>query len=132
MLMALSAAPAQADPLANVDPGATAVLNIHKSKQPNELGKESTGVDQGAAVDPLSNITFTAKRVDGIDLTKNDGWDEARKMTVESARAAPGTSSTAVTNAAGLAKFADRRPRCSKLARLKTWRPSTQTCQAST
>lgn len=60
---------------------------------------------------PLAGTTFTAKRIDDVDLTTAAGWVRARDMTVEEAHAAESTlTRTAVTDDEGTAVFADLPP----------------------
>ena len=56
---------------------------------------------------PAAGTVFTAKRIDGIDLTTDGGWQKAADMSVEQALDAPSTlTKTAVTDATGTAVIA--------------------------
>lgn len=88
-------APAQANPLGNIDPDLTATLSIHKSVQPAPAATTSSGGleivgDELAALElvPMDEITFTVQVVGGINLMENDGWVAAGEMTVDEAMAA--------------------------------------------
>lgn len=56
---------------------------------------------------PPAGTFFTVKRIDGIDLTTDAGWQKAADMSVEQALDAPSTlTKTAVTDATGTAVIA--------------------------
>lgn len=99
---------AQAAPIVDLDPDATATLNIHKFEQGDVLGVEANGLEQTVDMDPMGGITFTAKQVPGIDLTTNAGWEAAAALSLAEAQAntAAVTGTTATTDGDGLARFA--------------------------
>ncbi|GAA2829150.1 SpaH/EbpB family LPXTG-anchored major pilin [Leucobacter komagatae] len=98
---------AQAAPIVDLDPDATATLNIHKFEQGDVLGVEANGLEQTVDMEPMGGITFTAKQVPGIDLSTNAGWEAAANLTLAQAQAdtaaVAGTSAT--TDGTGLAQL---------------------------
>ncbi|MBN9611899.1 MAG: SpaH/EbpB family LPXTG-anchored major pilin [Actinobacteria bacterium] len=106
LLLPLSTAPAHADaPLSSLDPHAPTELVIHKLLQPQQYGAPATGLPiSTSGLTPVAGVTFTAKRVPGIDLTTSTGWDAARALTLSQAAAAvqhEPVAGTGVTGASG-------------------------------
>ncbi len=108
MLMAVSAAPAQADSsTSTIDASMNGTINIHKFEQPDALGDPSTGLPQDSTGTPLEGITFSAQRVGDVDLTTNDGWVRAGELTAaEAADLLAGDVHTGTTDVDGLASIA--------------------------
>ncbi|QOR71665.1 SpaH/EbpB family LPXTG-anchored major pilin [Ruania alkalisoli] len=77
-IVALSA-PAGAAPGPNLDPEATGSLTIHKYESPNEdPGLPNDGSEiPDPGLNPLEGVEFTLTQVTDIDLTTNEGWNEA-------------------------------------------------------
>ena len=76
------AAPASAASGPNIDPDTVGSLTIHKYQSPNEdpgLPNNGTEVDD-SDLTPLGGVEFTLTAVTDIDLTTNDGWDEAAEL----------------------------------------------------
>lgn len=119
LLLALGGATAaQAAPSTIPDAGATGSINIHKFEQPAGATDASDGlVRDTAGLTPLKDVTFSVRKVQGLDLSKNAGWIAATKHTVDAATgrvAGPGGAAvtlgdaqTQVTNGDGDATFAD-------------------------
>lgn len=60
-------------------------------------------LDGGASVE---GITFTVRRINDVDLTTDEGWELARNMTVDEAKARGlGPAHTAVTDSEGVASI---------------------------
>lgn len=99
---------AQAAPIVDVNPDATATLNVHKFEQGDTLGDEANGLEQQVNMTPMNGIEFTVKQVPDINLTTNAGWEAAAGLTLAQAQTATaavtGTSQT--TDGDGLARFA--------------------------
>lgn len=77
---AVSAPAAAAGP--NLDPETTGSLTIHKFESPEvdpELPHNGTVVDT-TGLTPLNGVSFTVTRVTDIDLSTNDGWDQAKAL----------------------------------------------------
>ncbi len=90
-------APAHADS-SNIDPARKATLTVHKCVQGNTPGQPASGADQGNACTPLNGVTFTLYKVDGIDLTTNDGWTAIQGLTApETGTTVGGHTSTQVS-----------------------------------
>lgn len=88
-LMVFAPAQADADGVLGIAPDARTQLIVHKVEQPHDFGAPATGLplDQ-ASLDqlvPVPGVTFRATRVPGIDLTTNDGWTSASRLTVATA-----------------------------------------------
>ncbi|MCM3657218.1 SpaH/EbpB family LPXTG-anchored major pilin [Agromyces mediolanus] len=98
---------AHAASVVDIDPDATATLNVHKFVQPDRAGAPGDGrPEDTSGLTPLADVEFTVERVAGIDLRTNEGWQEATRLSAEDAAARverPGR--TAVTDAAGDAVF---------------------------
>ena len=109
VLGVLAAGSANAAPVVDIDPDATASLHIHKLEQPDDFGPPADGLETDTAgMTPLAGVEFTVRRVSGIDLTTNAGWREAASLTPEQAAArAESPGRTATTDAAGDADLAD-------------------------
>lgn len=94
---------AQAAPIVDIDPDATASLHLHKLEQPDDFGPPADGLETDTAGQkPLSGVEFTVQRVSGIDLTTNAGWRDAAALSADEAAAraeTPGRSG--VTDADG-------------------------------
>ncbi|MFA7498862.1 MAG: SpaH/EbpB family LPXTG-anchored major pilin [Leucobacter sp.] len=86
----LPAAPAAAANPADIDPQTATELVITKLEQPVQYGEPATGLPLGPDIignlTPVSNVTFTATRVPGVDLTTWAGQRQAAEMTVAQAR----------------------------------------------
>lgn len=105
-VLAPHAAAAHADAsIGSLDPNAPTELVIHKFLQPQQYGTPATGLPVSTSgLTPVAGVTFTAKRVPGIDLTTSVGWDSARALTLSQAAAAvqhQPVAGTGVTDAAG-------------------------------
>ncbi|WP_415453963.1 SpaH/EbpB family LPXTG-anchored major pilin [Bifidobacterium sp.] len=103
----------------NIDPGQRGSLTVHKYAQPNvnaELPNDGSeiGADRLADLTAIPDVTFSIKKVPGVDLSTESGWDA-----VESAysgddaigNAVSATTDvaaqTATTDASGIANFPD-------------------------
>ncbi|SEE95895.1 SpaH/EbpB family LPXTG-anchored major pilin [Ruania alba] len=78
-MVALSA-PAGAAPGPNLDPDATGSLTIHKYESPNTdpgLPNDGSEITPDPTLNPLAGVEFTLTQVTDIDLTTNEGWNEA-------------------------------------------------------
>lgn len=80
---------ALANPADGIDPDAQTELIITKLEQPAELGDPATGLpldpDIIGVMTPIAGVTFTAKLVPGIDLTTNEGQQQAATLTASEA-----------------------------------------------
>jgi len=79
---AISAPASAAGP--NLDPEETGSLTIHKFESPETdpgLPHNGTEVDTTGLV-PLDGVEFTVTAVTDIDLTTNEGWDEAHALSL--------------------------------------------------
>lgn len=98
---------AHAAHVVDIDPGATATLNVHKFVQPEQSGARADGRPHDTSgLTPLAGVDFTVQKVSDIDLTTNEGWQEAAALTPDEAAARaeqPGIVKT--TDAAGDAIF---------------------------
>lgn len=80
---------------------------VHKFEQPAQNGADNDGLElPGNATNgwkPLAGAEFTAKKVDGIDLSTNEGWLAAQDLTVDEAakRVSGAGVKSGLTNAAG-------------------------------
>jgi fimbrial isopeptide formation D2 family protein/LPXTG-motif cell wall-anchored protein len=90
----VSIAPAQAVTLpGNIDPAIPRTLTIHKFALGPQNGQQiGTGQEVTVPGTPLSGATFTAARVQGVDLTTPEGWTQVSNLT-------PATAATRVTTA---------------------------------
>ncbi len=64
------------------DPGAIGSITIHKVKAPDTatgLPHDGTAVST-AGLTPVPGVTFTVEQVTGIDLTTNQGWQDAAAL----------------------------------------------------
>ncbi|MBM7518721.1 SpaH/EbpB family LPXTG-anchored major pilin [Nocardioides nitrophenolicus] len=100
---------AQAAPVVDIDPDATASLHLHKFEQPDDFGPPANGLETDmTGQKPIAGVEFTVQRVSGIDLTTNAGWREAAALTEEQAAARAETPGrTGTTDAAGDVDFTD-------------------------
>lgn len=104
---------ASADPtLGSLDPHAEATLTLHKLEQPENMGAPATGLPLDATstdgMEPIAGVTFEARKVPGIDLTKAAGWDRARGLNASDAAdlvAGEPAADSGVTDAAGTVEF---------------------------
>lgn len=106
----IAIAPAQAVTLpGNIDTTIPRTLTIHKLALGPENGQQiGTGQEVTVPGTPLAGATFTAARVQGVDLTTNDGWTQVSTLTPQTAAnrvtaedtftATSGTDGTAVFN----------------------------------
>lgn len=81
------AAPVGAAPLP--DPDETGTLHITKLRTPTAGAGNGTQVDPPPSNAPIAGVTFTVKRVQGIDLTTNAGWLAADELADDYAAATP-------------------------------------------
>ena len=85
-----------------IQAGRTVDLEI-RLPQPNPFDDPLTG---SLARPPLAGTQFTARRLEGIDLTTAGGWAAARAFTIAAAERGPFThSAQAVTNDTGMARL---------------------------
>ena len=106
----LGAGVAHAASVVDIDPDATAALHIHKFEQPDDgFGPPADGTPADTSgMTPIAGVEFTVQRVSGIDLTTNQGWQDASKLTVEEATTRAETPGhTGVTDADGNVDFTD-------------------------
>lgn len=83
--------------VADIDPARTINLTLIKNR-PNPL--------DGFGPAPVEGVTFTVRKVEGVDLTTDEGWALARSLTVEQARERGlGEAHTAMTDAEGVARL---------------------------
>lgn len=103
LAVGLGGVAAQAAPVVDIDPDATASLHIHKLEQPDDFGPPADGLETDTSGQkPLAGVEFTVQRVSGIDLTTNAGWREAAALSAEDAAARAETPGrTGVTDADG-------------------------------
>ncbi|PPH30320.1 SpaH/EbpB family LPXTG-anchored major pilin [Rathayibacter sp. AY1F9] len=87
-------APASAVTLpGNIDPTISRTLTVHKLALGSNNGQAiGTGQEITVPGDALPGAVFTAARVQGVDLTTPDGWNQVANLT-------PGTAATRVTAA---------------------------------
>lgn len=86
-----------------IDPNATGTLNIFKYE--GDPGTEYVDAAPTGAT-PLPGVTFNVQRVDGVDLTTQDGWAELATMTPTNLQGNTLGATTAVTTGAnGQATF---------------------------
>ena len=115
-VLALSAAaafvtisPAQAVTLpGNIDPTIARTLTIHKFALGSENGQQiGTGQEVSVPGTPLAGATFTAARVQGVDLTTPDGWTQVSNLTPQTAasRVTTADTFTATSGTDGVARF---------------------------
>src|SRR5699024_5436233 len=101
LLLFLPAAEAAPTP----DQDATGSLEIHKLKQPDQLGAPATGLPQDTAGHTsVAGATFSAQRVPGIDLATTQGQQAAGTLTIAEAAALvvdQPVAATGTTNAQG-------------------------------
>ncbi|MFZ1381792.1 MAG: SpaH/EbpB family LPXTG-anchored major pilin [Scrofimicrobium sp.] len=93
------------------DPDTRGTLNIYKFEQPASLGTAGDGMPEDTTgLKPLGGVQFTIKKVPGVDLSTNAGWQTAGTMTVDQAKAAV-VSVTGISETTGpgmgLAQFTD-------------------------
>ena len=64
------------------DPARTGSLQIHKFKAPDSpTGLPNNGTQQNTAgLTPVPGVTFSIQKVSGIDLTTNQGWQDANAL----------------------------------------------------
>lgn len=62
--------------------GTTGSLTIHKHKTPASGATASTGglKAKDAPNDPIEGVQFTIKKIEGIDLSTNEGWKAAESL----------------------------------------------------
>ncbi|TLM83220.1 SpaH/EbpB family LPXTG-anchored major pilin [Pseudarthrobacter sp. NamE5] len=89
-LVTVAPATAVTDP-GNIDPAIARTLTIHKFALGPDNGQQiGTGQEVTVPGTPLSGATFTAARVQGVDLTTPEGWTAVSTLT-------PATAATRVT-----------------------------------
>ena len=102
-------APAQAVTLpGNIDTTIARTLTIHKFALGPENGQQiGTGQEVTVPGTPLSGATFTAARVQGVDLTTPDGWTQVSSLTPQTAatRVTAADTFTATSGINGVATF---------------------------
>lgn len=80
-----TAAMADASP-SNIDPDAKGSITIHKLETPEDgaSGANNSGVEltPGPSASPVEGVTFEIQRVDGIDLTTFEGWEDLEGLEV--------------------------------------------------
>jgi fimbrial isopeptide formation D2 family protein/LPXTG-motif cell wall-anchored protein len=105
----VSIAPAQAVTLpGNIDPTIARTLTIHKFALGPQNGQQiGTGQEVTVPGTPLSGATFTAARVQGVDLTTPEGWTQVSNLTPATAagRVIAADTFTATTGTDGVATF---------------------------
>lgn len=97
LLIGMLAVATPATAFAAPQPEGPFTLEITKLEQPETLGDPATGlpiVDAATKSPPVAGATFAAWRVPGIDLTSNEGQQEAAALTAEQASSLVDTSST--------------------------------------
>ena len=89
-------------------------ITIHKFEQPAANGPSNDGLelpsDATNGWKPLAGAEFTAKQVPGLDLSTNEGWLAAQKLTVDEAAVAVKDvvgKKSGLTNEQGLATILD-------------------------
>jgi fimbrial isopeptide formation D2 family protein len=82
LVMLTMARPAGAASPSLPDPSQTGSINIHKFKTPDSptgLPNNGTQVDT-SGLTPVPGVTFSIQQVTGIDLTTNQGWQDANTL----------------------------------------------------
>lgn len=106
-LVAIS--PAQAVTLpGNIDTAIARTLTIHKLALGSDNGQQiGTGQEVTVPGTPLAGATFTAARVQGVDLTTPDGWTQVSTLTPQTAasRVTAAETFTATSGTDGRAVF---------------------------
>lgn len=104
--------------------GDSGSLTVHKYKQPQKLGQEPSGVELtpeelaaltgNQTLEPLKDVEFEVKQVEGVNLKTDAGWKTAETMSkrfdssdVSSLGATFGTPVKKVTDVDGVALFND-------------------------
>ncbi|QPK79513.1 SpaH/EbpB family LPXTG-anchored major pilin [Corynebacterium lizhenjunii] len=110
---ATHAAAATANP-ALVDGSRSATLHVHKNAgDPVTQYGDPTNPDAQRSREPIQGVEFFAQRVDNVDLTTNDGWQQAEALKPTQffeggdQREHLGQRYIATTGADGVATFAD-------------------------
>jgi len=80
------------------DPTETGSINIHKFKAPDSpTGLPNNGtVQPTTGLTPVPGVTFSIQQVDGINLTTNQGWQDANAL---SGSFDPANAAGSITNA---------------------------------
>ncbi|MFT8356535.1 MAG: SpaH/EbpB family LPXTG-anchored major pilin [Bifidobacterium aquikefiri] len=103
----------------NIDPSQRGSVTVHKYAQPNintDLPNDGSqlGADQLADLTAIPDVTFSIKKVPGVDLTTESGWnavtstysgDDAVNHAIEATKDVAAQSET--TDASGMASFTD-------------------------
>ncbi|MBN9643750.1 pilin N-terminal domain-containing protein [Corynebacterium mendelii] len=85
-----------------IDGTKTVTFTIKKTKNPSDVDDGSVWVTEG--------VPFTIKRVPGIDITTEAGWDKLKEMSLVDIKLADGESVTKKTNADGEVTFDNLEP----------------------
>ncbi|KNC20157.1 cell wall protein [Arthrobacter sp. RIT-PI-e] len=94
----------------NINPDTPRTLTLHKYALGAENGQQlGTGQEVTVPGTPLAGATFTAARVQDVDLTTPAGWDAVATLTPATAagRVTTADNFTATSDTNGLARFAN-------------------------
>ncbi|MEZ2189681.1 SpaH/EbpB family LPXTG-anchored major pilin [Corynebacterium sp. CCM 9204] len=84
---------------------ATATLKVNKFTEPedgaNRPANNGTEQTPDSSAKPIKDVTFTIKKVDGVDLTTNDGWRRANALVEEWKNTENKANATGITIASG-------------------------------